>query len=270
MIDICYVGAGYVRSLNYAFNSCAVNHSEAQTANRARDVTGKDQSDTRALPLQESTGEIWLTRALLACGIVAPVVIVTLIVTMAARTPGYSHVSDTVSDLAAQGVPDAGIMMAGIFTVGLMIYAFAYGLSRVIVPGGSVVWAALSVFGTAGAVSGLAQDYSEEPGAPRNLEGFLHNTFAIIAVIGLVSAMLLLAWIARWMQGWQRMTKWSVVAAFGVTAGGLTFLVAPESVQGLVQRCIYFFSLTWLVLTALTALRTTFTPVADLRFSSPR
>jgi hypothetical protein len=63
-----------------------------------------------------------------------------------------------------------------------MIDAFAYGLLRVIGPPGVLVWTALSVFGTAGAASGFAQDYSEAPGAPRNLEGFLHNTFVIVAV----------------------------------------------------------------------------------------
>jgi Protein of unknown function (DUF998) len=200
---------------------------------------------------------VLVTRMLLTFGIVAPVVTVIVITVMAARTPGYSHISGTVSDLAAQGVPDAGFMMASIFTIGVMFDVFAYGLSRAIGAPGVVVWASLTVFGTAGAISGLAQDYSETPGAPRNLEGFLHNTFAIVAVIGLTSAMIALAWIGRSMPGWQQMTLWSIVAAVGVSVSGLTFLAAPESMQGLVQRCIYFFALSWLELTAFTALRTT-------------
>jgi hypothetical protein len=53
----------------------------------------------------------WVTRFLLAFGIVAPMVTVTAITVMAARTAGYSHVSDAVSDLAAQGVPDAGFIL---------------------------------------------------------------------------------------------------------------------------------------------------------------
>jgi hypothetical membrane protein len=239
----------------------------SQSRSRAQQID-RDLTLDR-VPSSARAQSVWLTRALLACGLAAPVITVTLIVTMAARTPGYRHVSDTVSDLAAQRVPDAGFMMAGIVTVGILIDAFAYGLLRIIDPGGVVIWAALSVFGTAGAVSGLAQDYSETPGAPRNLEGFLHNTFAIIAVIGLVSAMLLMAWITQWLPGWQRMTKWSLVAALGVAASGLTFLIAPESIQGLVQRCIYFFALIWLELTAVTALRTTFSSNVDLRSSSP-
>src|SRR5215218_3845151 len=154
----------------------------SQSRSRAQQIDRDLKLDR--VPSSARAQSVWLTRALLACGLLAPVITVTGIANMAARTPGYSHVSDTVSDLAAQGVPDAGIMVAGIVTVGILIDAFAYGLSRVIDPGGVVIWAALSVFGTAAAVSGLAQDYSEEPGSPRNLEGFLHNTFAIIAVIG--------------------------------------------------------------------------------------
>jgi hypothetical protein len=69
--------------------------------------------------------------------------------------------------------------------------------------------------------------------------------------------MLVLAWIARVLPGWRRLTTWSPVAAIGVSASGLTFMAAPESIQGLVQHCIYFFALSWLVLTAVTALRTT-------------
>jgi hypothetical membrane protein len=206
-----------------------------------------------------------LTRVLLVCGFVAPVITVTVITIMAARMPGYSHVSDTVSDLAAQGVPDAGIMMAGIFIVGILIDLFAYGLLRVLDPGGVVIWAALSVFGTAGAFSGLAQDYSEEPGAPRNVEGFLHNSSTIVAAIGLISAMVFLARLSTRNPGWGRMIKSSVAAAVGVSVGGLLFLVAPESIQGLVQRFLYLVAITWLVATAFTALQTTCKPAGDLR-----
>ena len=53
------------------------------------------------------------------------------------------------------------------------------------------------------------------------------------------------------------MTRWSIAAAIGVSAGGLLFLVAPESLQGTVQRWIYFVSLSWLVAIAIMALRTT-------------
>ena len=53
-----------------------------------------------------------------------------------------------------------------------------------------------------------------------------------------------------------------------VSAGGLLFLVAPESLQGLVQRWIYFVSLSWLVAIAIMALRTT--GRGQLRTSSPR
>jgi len=121
--------------------------------------------------------------------------------------------------------------------------------------GGLAICGSLALFGSSGALSGLAQDYSEEVGAPRNLEGFLHNTFTIIAVAALITAMLLVARASKWTPGWQRMTRLSFAAAVGVAVGGLVFLVAPESIQGFVQRCIYFFAIAWLVATAITALR---------------
>jgi hypothetical membrane protein len=248
-----------------------MSHAKTQSSQASQRVPliERDLTQDRA-PLSARAQNVWFTRALLACGLVAPVITITVIAIMAARTPGYSHVSNTVSDLAAQGVPDAAIMMAGIVVVGLIIDLFAYGLLRVFGRSGTMIWASLTVFGTAGAFSGLAQDYGEEAGAPRNIEGFLHNTCTIIAVIGLISAMLLLARLSTSTLGWRRMIKVSIAAAVGVSAGGLLFLVASESIQGLVQRFLYLITISWLVATAVTALQTTFTPTGDLRSSSRR
>ena len=75
-------------------------------------------------------------------------------------------------------------------------------------------------------------------------------------MIGLITAMLLVARLSTWTPVWEWMTRWSIAAAIGVSAGGLLFLVAPESLQAL-QRWIYFVSLSWLVAIAIMALRTT-------------
>jgi hypothetical protein len=200
---------------------------------------------------------IWLNRALLACGLVAPLVLAVFVVAVGEATPGYNPVTDTVSHFAAQGAPHGQFMAIVLVVVGLLIDAFAIGLSRFFVRGGVAVWASLTVHGTALALSGIARNYGEYPGAPRNLEGFLHNVFGIVAALGLTSGMVCVALAAHWTPGWHRLSAWSVAAATGVALGGLVFLRVPQPDHGLVERVIYVVATAWYVAIAVAALQIT-------------
>jgi hypothetical membrane protein len=200
---------------------------------------------------------IWLTRALLICGLVAPLVLAVFVVAVAEVTPGYNPVTDTVSHFAAQGASHGEFMASGLVVVGLLIDAFAIGLSRSFARGGVAVWASLSIHGTALALSGIARNYGEYPGAPRNLEGFLHNMFGIVAALGLASGMVCVARAAHWTPGWHRLTTWSLIAAAAVAFGGLVFLRAPQPDHGLVERSTYLVATAWYVAIAVAALQTT-------------
>jgi hypothetical membrane protein len=199
---------------------------------------------------------IWLNRALLACGLVAPLVMAVFVVAVAEATPGYNPVTDTVSHFAAQGAPHGEFMAIGLFVVGLLIDAFAIGLSRFFVRGGVAVWASLSVHGTALALSGIARNYGEYPGAPRNLEGFLHNVFGIVVALGLTSSMVCVAVAAHWTPGWHRLTTLSLIAAAVVALGGLVFLRVPQPDHGLVERLTYLVATAWYVALSVAALQT--------------
>jgi hypothetical membrane protein len=198
-----------------------------------------------------------LTRVLLVCGFAAPLVLAVFVVVDAEVTPGYNPVTDTVSHFAAQGAPHGEFMAIGLVVVGLLIDAFAIGLSRFFVRGGVAAWASLSINGTALAFSGIARNYGEYPGAPRNLEGFLHNVFGIVVAVGLTSGMVCVAVAAHWTPGWHRLTAWSVAASTGVAFGGLVFLRVPQPDHGLVERVIYLVATAWYVAIAVAALQTT-------------
>ena len=82
--------------------------------------------------------------------------------------------------------------MASIITVGLLIDLFAYGLLRVFDRGGRAIWLAspsLAQQARSRTCPGLQRGTGRAPQHRR----FLHNTCAIIAVIGLITAMLLVA-----------------------------------------------------------------------------
>jgi len=200
----------------------------------------------------------WKTRILLWCGIAAPLALFVFVVWAAAVTPEYSHVANTISQLAAQGRPYPAVMGAGFVVFGLLVDAFAWGLYRTMGrrTGATVgMLVGLIVFGTAVALSGFAQDYDESPDVPHNLEGHLHSIFAQIAVIGLLLGMFFVARSAYRRAGWQILPGVSIAAAVAVTGCGLMFTLLPAAVQGVLQRGLYGATLLWLVVVAVTAMR---------------
>ena len=197
-----------------------------------------------------------LTRALLWCGVAAPISLVVFVVWAAAVTPDYSHMANTISQLAAQGRPHPEIMGAGFVVFGLLVDGFAWGLYRTLGRSGGTIamLAGLLVFGMSVALSGFAQDYNQSPDVPHNLEGHLHSIFAQIAVIGLLVGMFFLARSAHQRPGWRIIPGVSVAAAVTVTGFGLLFTLLPASVQGLLQRGLYGATLLWLICVAATAI----------------
>ena len=53
------------------------------------------------------------SRWLSLCGVMAPPILIVFIIVAAFVTPGYSHISETVSQLGAQGRPHPEVMNAG-------------------------------------------------------------------------------------------------------------------------------------------------------------
>jgi hypothetical membrane protein len=193
----------------------------------------------------------WLTRALLLCGIAAPLVLAVFVVAVAEITPGSSPVTNTVSHFSAQGAPHGELMAGGLVVIGLMIDAFACGLARVVER--AFAWIGLWILGTALALSGIARNYS--PDAPRNVEGFLHNVFGIVAGIGLALSMAGIAHAAHKTPGWQSLTAWSIAGAILVLLGCLVFFRLPQSDHGVVERMVYLFATVWFFAVSVTALR---------------
>jgi hypothetical protein len=70
-------------------------------------------------------------QALLGCGVIAPVVWVTLDVIGSLRYPGYSYLDQTISELSAQGAPTRNFMLAFSGTpYAVLLVAFGAGVWR--------------------------------------------------------------------------------------------------------------------------------------------
>lgn len=75
-------------------------------------------------------------RLLTWCGIVAPVVRLSLILSLGLLDPEYSQLRDAISELGARGAPHAAVMSyVGISLVGVLLVLFSVALYRAYRPG---------------------------------------------------------------------------------------------------------------------------------------
>ncbi|MEX2599064.1 MAG: DUF998 domain-containing protein [Dehalococcoidia bacterium] len=193
---------------------------------------------------------------LLVCGIVAPIQVVFFILAAALATPGYSHLSDTVSVLGAQGQPYAWFIGTGLVIYGLLICACARGLYLAVAPGRAAAWLWLSmtVHGVSVLCAGVLQDYTADHPDPLTFAGDLHGYLAYAAFVGLLAAMFFSGIVTRKRDGWNSHSPLTIAAALvSIAIVSLFFLEPLHPAQGLIQRGFYVLPMVWLALTSLHA-----------------
>lgn len=195
-----------------------------------------------------------LAVALLCAGLVAPIVFAPFVIWAGTVTPGYSHISSTFSDSAAQGQPHPEIMGIGLLLLGILLAFFAIGCLLTFPRYNRLIFAPLLLTAFAIGGTGMFHDYSRMPGAPRNLEGFLHNTFAVMAILSAVTATLLSGLAARKQPGWSHLFLPAIGFALGAGTCGYLFENVSDARDGLAERGFAMFALSWVVIVALTAL----------------
>ncbi|HSB00834.1 MAG TPA: DUF998 domain-containing protein, partial [Anaerolineales bacterium] len=68
-------------------------------------------------------------KVLATCGVLAPVIFAVVLIIFSLFTPGYSNLTNAVSELGTVGAPYALVWnIVGFVFVGLLIVAFAWGL----------------------------------------------------------------------------------------------------------------------------------------------
>src|SRR5690606_18663784 len=158
-----------------------------------------------------------LTAVLLCAGLIAPFVFAPFVIWAGMITPGYSHISSTFSDAAAQGQPHPEIMGTGLLILAILLAFFAVGCFLAFPRYNRMVF--IPVFLTAFAIggTGMFHDYNRAPGSPRNLEGWLHNAFASLTILSAIAAILLSGFAARRQPGWSHLTLPAI--GFAIAAG---------------------------------------------------
>jgi len=103
-------------------------------------------------------------------------------------------------------------------------------------------------------MTAVFRDYNRSPWMPRNQEGFLHNTFATIAVFSVLATILAISIALRSQDGWAHLSAPGLAVMIVVALAGLAFTWGPDSHDGLAERmlaAVAFGYLAWVSLTAL-------------------
>lgn len=184
---------------------------------------------------------------LLWLGIAGALMIIPVSAIAALRARRHSLLSDTISDLAAQDAPSATFMRIGLILFGVCVLAFAAGIGQTVPRSGTGLWITLSVFGACVVLVGIFQDYSEVPGTARNREGYLHNSFGLLAIGGLVLSMVIAAVISSRSDQWRGLLPITSVCLLMIVVSGSAFTWGSERYEGLAELIVYGAALVWLL-----------------------
>ncbi|HLJ80552.1 MAG TPA: DUF998 domain-containing protein [Ktedonobacterales bacterium] len=218
----------------------------------------KQATATASISRSNAQGGDWITRLLLAGGMIGPALFVVVLLVEGATRPGYSawHQFGSELGLSSQGWEQvANFLICGLFCLG-----FAAGLRRALGRGKGAVAGpvALAVFGVALIVAGIFKTdpgLGYPPGVPAlaspTPHGAVHALAGLFAFVSLSVACFALAWRfagdARW-RGW---------AAYSILTGvvvvlSLVFSNVPSlsDFAGLIQRIGIIAGWAWIVLLA--------------------
>ena len=196
-------------------------------------------------------------RLLAICGIIGPILYAIVVIILGFLQPGYSHVTQSMSELGEVGAPNAIIInTAGFPLLGLLMIAFSFGLHRGISEGkGSKIGPALvALSGAALVITGI---FTCDPGCVDvSMVGITHSVFAMISAFAMILAPLALCSRLNRDRLWQGYLYYSLAT---VIVAGLISAVYGFGVfepwTGVLQRASMGIALLWMEVMAIRLLR---------------
>ena len=196
--------------------------------------------------------EILTKKLFLVCGVISPLVYIGMAILGGALIPGYSHRTDTVSELMSPGAPNKPLMDILMATSSVLMALFGLGMLIFIRDIGHI-----DRYGSASAILlvilGILQIvvvifFPQDPmGAELTFPGKMH-----IALVGVQAIMSVL--IPLFLGIWLRKTEvmpgfgtYSIISAVLTVAVGATIPFLGSSIMGLMERLTILVYDLWLV-----------------------
>lgn len=193
--------------------------------------------------------KVYLSRVFSFCGVLAPPTMIIFILLAAHFTPGYSHISNTVSKLSEQGSQNPELMIAGFISYGALITGFSYALYLRLRHGwkAHIAWLTMTLYGLCMILAGVFQDTPGGNSAPLNTEGILHNAVIITSCFAMLIGMWMFAGSVYKKPSWFGFTWFTIGASFLGLVLSIIFVVQSYiPFSGLLQRFFYLVILIWI------------------------
>lgn len=230
-------------------------------------------------------GSSLITRLLLVCGVVGPLLFILAFLIEGAFRPNYSAYHNFVSDLGESN--QGWEQIANFLFCGLCILGFAFGLRRVFRSGKGALWGPLllGIFGLSLIIAGL---FVTDPslgyypvGTSRDTQtwhGTIHGANAPLAFGSLTLAIFVLAWRFASDPAWRGWAVASLVTGILFIGTFIACLVTsvldekgilPNSPTGLLERIAIIIGWGWIALLAFRLLSQTRSPAHSTSLSEP-
>ena len=195
-------------------------------------------------------------RFLALAGVAGPFVYAAVVAVLGRLYPGYSHLSQTMSELGAADAPHALIMnIAGLGLLGIMIMAFAAALHQGSSQSGRTIFGTVLI-AASGAALVMTAVFPCDTGGEITTAGRLHGVFAAVGSVCMVVGMLITAFILYKDSQWRDCAILSVTIALLASAlAALYGLDIIEGWKGALQRVSMGVALLWVVVVAVRLLR---------------
>jgi hypothetical membrane protein len=196
-------------------------------------------------------------RILFLCGVIAPVLFVLMAILGGAIRPGYSHISDTVSELFSPGAPNK-LLLDPLHTIfALLLVLFGFGMLQFVRGSGQSTRGGIAgavLFMAAGLVSvATATIFPQDAwGSPPTFRGQMHqNLSGIVGLLSMLSMVLIGIWFNRTklFLGFQTYSFVTVGASLLSAAWFAANLGSP--IMGLTERVTILVGFQWTFVLAL-------------------
>ena len=192
-------------------------------------------------------------RILALCGIAGPIFFTVVVLILGSLRPGYSHLTQAISELGETGAPNAIFQQVNFLMIGALVLAFSLGLHRGIGQGkGSKVGPVL--LGIFALLSGVGNSiFPCDPGCEFvTFTGTMHNVTGLLGFLAFVAAALVLS--RRYMTDgmWRGYRSYSIVSGILVLLFLFAFIAASAGAvpfRGVFQRTFVGLMFLWLIVT---------------------
>jgi uncharacterized membrane protein len=198
-------------------------------------------------------------RSLLLCGLIAPLLFIGIVILGGAIRPGYSHLSDTISELFSPGSPNKALLdplhtlyaiLLVLFGIGILLYVRGYEQAKWVGVTGAGLYIAMGLLSATSATIFPQDARGAQPTFAGEMHMVVHGGLSILTMCSLL---LIGIWFAR-AKGQSGFRTYSfITVGLAILSAGLFMVTLQEGspLLGLFERIAGLIGFQWTFVLAL-------------------